>query len=612
MMAMRHIPVGSAGNRLPLIIADDTATAAAWVADQMSDLISQRAKAGVTLGLPTGSTPLAVYAALVDAHRRQGLSLRWVRSFNLDEYHGLAADHPDSYRSFMDQHLFAHVDCPQSSWQVPRGDVPATDVPALATAYEQAITAAGGLDLCLLGIGRNGHIAFNEPGSSPVSRTRLVWLDAVTRRDAASGFGGLDRVPRAGVTMGVATIMAARRIILLASGPAKSAALAAAVEGPVDGHCPASWLQDHPDVVVVCDRAAAAELTAMRAPWLAEPVTWDADLVRRAVISCAVSCAKPILALGEDDHHSQGLHQLVAERGGVQDINLDVFRDLQAVITGWPGGKPPQFRRPGDIVRSRDAVHPKRILVFSPHPDDDVIGMGGVILRLIDHGHEVMVVHMTNGVTAVDNEEVRRLVDAAGCDHATPISDLKARIRQAEARSAARACGLSDVQVRFLDLPFYHRPGRVIDEADVAAVADLLEEVQPHQLYAAGDLCDPNDTHRRCLTVISRAVALGRGAAWLKDCECFLYRGAWDTWAAHELDMAVPLAPADIERKRRAILAHRSQADGALFPGDDRREFWQRAEDRCGDLARILDRLGLAEYAAIEGFARFHPEDINV
>lgn len=606
---MRILAAGTARNRLTLTLAVSTEEAVEQVARMITGAIRDGGTRGLTLALPTGGTPIPVYRRLVAEHQAGHLSFATTTCFNLDEYQGMSDDDPRSYAAFMRQHLFAAIDLPPARRHIPRGDLPAADLAAHAATYERAIADAGGLDLCLLGIGRNGHIAFNEPGSGKDSRTRLVWLDAATRRDAARDFGGEAKVPHGGVTMGVATILAAQRIILLACGEAKAAAVARAVEGEPGPACPASWLQDHPDVLVVCDPAAAAHLTCVRSPWLAGPVVWDEALVRRAVVSGATAAGKPILALTESDHQEQGLHQLLAERGGVHAVNLEVFRGLQAVVTGWPGGKPPDRRRPGDIPRPRDAVHPKRIVVFSPHPDDDVIGMGGTLIRLVDHGHEVRVVHMTSGANAVGDEDVARLLDAGDLTAPADWRPLKARIRRSEARSAARACGLTAERVRFLDLPFYERPGRTIGEDDVATVIAVLTDLQPHQIYAAGDLRDPNGTHRRCLEILRQALRRCAVTSWAVGSETFLYRGAWDVWAAHELTMAVPLSPADVERKRRAILAHRSQADGALFPGDDRREFWQRAEDRSAAAAQELDRLGLAQYVAVEGFAAFPLEE---
>ena len=612
---MRQIPAGTARARLSVIIADSPEAAAALVAERIAAAVRAAGVRGLVLALPTGGTPIPVYRRLVEAHRAGGLSFAHATCFNLDEYAGLSGDDPRSYRRFMRAQLFDHVDCPPAQVHIPRGDVLPADIPAHAQAYEAAIAAAGGIDLGLLGIGRNGHIGFNEPGSGAGSRTRLVWLDAATRADAVREFGDLAQVPRGGVTMGVATIRAARRLLLLACGEAKAAAIAAAVEGEPGPGCPASWLQDHPDVTVICDPAAASRLTALRAPWLGGPVAWDDGLARRAVTACALAARKPILALTEADHQAQGLHQLLAERGGVHEVNLAAYRGLHAAITGWPGGKPPERRRPGDIPRPRDAIHPKRVLILSPHPDDDVIGMGGTLIRLVDHGHQVVVAHCTSGANAVPEEDVARWCDVAAATGAPAPGTgpaerrrLKALIRRAEARSAARACGLAEDAVGFLDLPFYDRAERTVGEDDLAAMLALLDRVRPHQLYAAGDLRDPNGTHRRCLEVLRLALLRRRDAPWLAGCELLLYRGAWDAWAPHELAMAVPLAPADVERKRRAILCHRSQADGALFPGEDRREFWQRAEDRCAEAAAQLDALGLAQYAAIEGFAAWSPE----
>jgi glucosamine-6-phosphate deaminase len=621
---MRRIPAGTADLRLSVRLADDGAQAAAWVADETAALIRARAAEGrrCVLLLPTGSTPLAVYRRLIELHRA-GLSFRHVVTFNLDEYHGLAADDARSYHRFMHEHLFRHLDIPAAQIHLPRGDLAPEEVPAHAHAYEQAIANAGGIDLCLLGIGRNGHIAFNEPGSARGSRTRLAWLDRTTRRDAARDFGGEPKVPRGGVSVGVGTILSCRRILLLALGEGKAVAVAAAAEGAAGPQVPASWLQDHADAELVLDPPAAAKLTCAREPWRVGEVVWDERSVRAAVVRLSQAVRKPILSLGEDDYEARQIHGLVAARGPVHDLNVGVFRALTATITGWPGGKPPERRRPGDIIRPRDEIFPKRVLVLSPHPDDDVIAMGGTLMRLVDHGHEVHVAVQTSGNTAVSDDDLRRHLEFAAGTGVTgapapvavfadpaQVRRLKGLIRRTETLAAGRECGVPAERVHFLDLPFYERRGTrpaPLGDDDIDALVALLRLRQPHQLYACGDLHDPHGTHRLCLEATIAALRRCQGDDWLAACEVWLYRGAWDDWEPHEVDMAVPLSPADVVRKRHAILRHQTQKDRAMFPGDDAREFWQRAEDRNRATAQAYDALGLAQYAAVEAFVRWSP-----
>ena len=620
---MRLIPAGTARCRLATRLAQSPAAVADWVAAELASLIRARAVEGrpCVLILPTGSTPLGVYARLIAEHRAKRLSFAHVHTFNLDEYHGLAPDHLRSYHRFMWENLFSQVDIPRHQAHVPDGMLAPEAVPAHARAYEEDIARLGGVDLCLLGIGRNGHIAFNEPGSPRGSRTRLAALDRVTRRDAARDFVGEANVPRRGVTMGVASIMAARRIILMACGEAKAAPLLAAIEGPASEAIPASLLQEHAAVELVLDPGAAGSLSAVNLPWLADAVVWDEAMTKRAVLGLALAAKKPLLKLVESDYSEHGLLDVVAARGPAHDINLTAFRGLQAVITGWPGGKPPSRKRPGDIDRPRDAIFPKRILVCSPHPDDDVISMGGTLCRLADHGHEVHVAYQVSGNTAVSESDVdRHLAFAIGAaallgqPSAFTVSDpvqrraLRALVRRTEAIAAAGECGVPAERLHFLDLPFYDRRGSGGDPIaadDVARMVEVLEQVKPHQLYAAGDLGDPHGTHRRCLEVLIRALAVVSTRDWFATCERWLYRGAWEEWEPHRIDMAVPLTPDDVGRKRRAIVRHQSQKDGALFMGEDAREFWQRSEDRTRATAKLFDRLGLAEYEAIEAFHRW-------
>ena len=626
--------------RIPTRVFPDAEQASIAVAREIAALIRGQASQGrpCVLGLATGSTPISVYAELVRLHRDEGLSFAGVTTFNLDEYYPITPDDLQSYHRFMREHLFDHVDIDPRRVHIPDGTVPAERVHEYTDAYEKAIRDAGGLDLQILGIGRSGHIGFNEPGSARESRTRLITLDRVTRRDAASDFFGLDLVPRRAITMGVGTILDARRVILMAFGEHKADVVAQAVEGPVTAHIAASFLQQHPNASLVSDAAAAAGLTRFRSPWLLEPVAWDDVAIRKAVIWLARKLDKPILKLTEEDYNEAGLQDLVAERGPAYDINVDIFRAMAETVTGWPGGKPQAMKRPGDIDRPTDAVFPKRVLVFSPHPDDDVLSMGGTLLRLQEHGHEVHVAYQTSGNLAVFDADAIRFSEFAldfsrvfginpeetarierhiedqlrrkrpGQIDSPEVREIKTLIRRGEARAAARACGLAVANLHFLDLPFYETgtvrkqpPG----ERDIALLIALLEKIEPHQIYAAGDLTDPHGTHRLCWHALRAAFDRVKGEPWFTACEVWLYRGAWQEWEPERMDMAVPLSPPEVVRKRDAIFKHQSQKDRAMFPGPDEREFWQRAEVRNREAARLYDRLGLAEYEAIEGFVRW-------
>ena len=511
--------------------------------------------------------------------------------------------------------------------------------------YEEQIKLAGGIDIQLLGIGRTGHIGFNEPGSGMQSRTRLITLDKVTRIDAASDFFGQENVPRRAITMGVGTILEARHVIMLAFGEHKANILAEAVEQPAKASNAASFLQQHPNAVVVLDEAAADALTRYRSPWLLGPVEWDEQRIRKAVIWLARELDKPVLKLTELDYNEHGLQDLLAEHGPAYNINVKVFRHLQATITGWPGGKPAHAKQPGDRVTQHDHIFPKRVLVFSPHPDDDVISMGGTLIRLVDQGHEVHVAYQTSGNIAVFDEDAIRFADFVnefnrhfdvapqrtaeleahveeflrkkhpGQIDSPDVQMIKTLIRRSETRAAGRGCGIPVDRLHFMDLPFYET-GRVkkkpLGPEDVRLTVDLLRQVQPHQIYAAGDLTDPHGTHRTCLSAVLRGCGECESDAWFRDCEVWLYRGAWQEWAPHQIEMAVPLSPTELDRKRTAIFKHESQKDRALFPGPDMREFWQRAEQRNRETARLYDRLGLAEYEAIEGFVRWDPTRMDL
>jgi glucosamine-6-phosphate deaminase len=656
-------PITAQVERIPVTVYQSSASASHAIAKEVADLIRSRAKAGhkVVLGLPTGSTPTGLYAELVRMHREEGLSFKNVVTFNLDEYYPMKPGELQSYVRFMREQLFDHIDIEPGNANVPDGTIPREKVWEYCQQYEQKIRDAGGIDVQVLGIGRTGHIGFNEPGSGRDSRTRLITLDQVTRRDAASDFFGEENVPRKALTMGVGTILSARKVILLAWGEGKARVVARAVEGEVTTQVAASFLQNHPNAKFVLDTAAAAELTRFKAPWLLGPIEdfglqWDAAMVRRATIWLARKIDKPLLKLTNEDYNEHHLQDLVASRpAGAYDLNVEVFRTLQATITGWPGGKPertnggetrvidppaaPRFRH-----RSSD-IFPKRVVIFSPHPDDDVISMGGTFIRLCDQGHEVHVAYQTSGNIAVFDAAALRHADFVqeytlafgfGAEQAQQIEDtikkairnkkpgdvdppelqkIKGLIRRTEAKAGAFASGIRDEsRVHFLDLPFYET-GRVRKNKpgaeDVRLTVELLEKLRPQQIYAAGDLSDPHGTHRLCLQVVFEAVRQlqAQKREWLKDCVIWLYRGAWQEWGIDEIEMAVPLSPDEVKRKRFAIFKHESQKDRAPFPGSDEREFWQRAEDRNRATAELYDKLGLAEYEAIEGFVRWKELD---
>ena len=496
----------------------------------------------------------------------------------------------------------------------------------------------------LLGPGRNARVSPQEArlgnprpsrrGSSLGSTTRMVRLDRVTRLDAASDFFGLENVPAKAITMGVGTILSARRIIMMAWGEGKSDIIQKAVEGKIRESVPATFLQNHPNCEVITDRPAASALTRVATPWLVSECVWDDNLIKRAAIWLSDTLDKAILKLTNEDYNEYGMGNLIAEIGSAEHINLKVFNDLQRTITGWPGGKPnaDDSNRP-----ERSQPFPKRSLIFSPHPDDDVISMGGTLLRLVDQGHEVHVAYQTSGNIAVFDDEVIRFLDFAtdiqkgnqklqdqfqkvrsflsqkkpGEVDSSEIQNFKALIRKGEALSACRYCGVPEAQAHFMNLPFY-QTGTVKkkphSEEDVNQTYDLLQAIRPHQIFAAGDLSDPHGTHRVCLQIIFQALdrLKKEGAKWLDDCFVWLYRGAWQEWDIADMEMSVPIGPMDMERKKNAIFKHQSQKDSAMFPGHDRREFWQRAEQRNRDTARKYDALGLAEYEAMEGFVRYH------
>ncbi|REL24914.1 glucosamine-6-phosphate deaminase [Rhodohalobacter sp. SW132] len=624
--------------KIPTVVYEESSDASVAVAKEIASLIRDRDKQNrkAVLGLATGSTPVRVYDELVRIHKEEGLSFKNVITFNLDEYYPIEPNSLQSYVRFMNEHLFDHIDIPEDQVHIPDGTISEEKVHQYCEQYEQKIRDAGGIDIQLLGIGRTGHIGFNEPGSRPDSLTRLITLDKITRKDAASDFFGEEHVPRRAITMGVGTILDAEKIIMLAWGEGKAPIIKESVEGEINETVPATYLQNHDNTLVVLDGASSEKLTRIHTPWILTSCDWNDQLIRKAVVWLCQKLDKPILKLTDENYNENGMGDLIATKGPAYNINIKVFNELQHTITGWPGGKPNE----DDKYRpERAEPFPKRALIFSPHPDDDVISMGGTLIRLVDHGHDVHVAYQTSGNIAVFDDDVIRfadfVTDYAGtfgmkdekAEHlfdeitdflknkepgqidSPEIKEIKGLIRRGEAKAAGRYCGVPDENLHFLDMPFYET-GRVkkkpLSDEDVQITIDLLRKIRPHQIYAAGDLSDPHGTHRVCLKAIFLALEQVKDEDWAKDCYVWLYRGAWQEWDVNEIEMAVPLSPHELTRKRRAIFKHQSQKDRPLFPGSDTREFWQRSEDRNRGTAITYDELGLAEYEAIEGFVRYH------
>ena len=617
--------------KLHNVIVPSAAKGSELIAQEIADLIRNRQAKNkkCVLGLATGSSPLSVYAELVRMYKEEGLSFENVITFNLDEYWPMGKDNPQSYHHFMHENLFDHIDIKPENIHIPDGEVKSSKVRTYCQEYEAKIEAFGGLDFQLLGIGRTGHIGFNEPGSNQNSRTRLVNLDHITREDAADGFQGLEFVPKRAITMGIATVLSAKRVVLMAWGQKKSAVIQQAVEGAITSTLPSSFLQIHKNTTLVLDEEAAADLTRIKTPLLVQTCEWNDKLKYQAVVWLCRKTGKSVLKLTESDYNENALADLL-ETQSIYDLNIEIFNRLQHTITGWPGGKPD-----ADDSHRPERARPKskRVIIFSPHPDDDVISMGGTLDRLISQGHEVHVAYQTSGSIAVSNQEALKFIEVA-CDMmlgaesntlielrneidrlkdgeipSAEIRNLKTIIRQREAIAATRYLGLPDENVHFLKLPFYET-GAVkkapISQDDVDIMNHLIKSIRPHQIYAAGDLADPHGTHRLCIDALQQSLSQLRKEPFLKDCWVWLYRGAWHEYEPYEIDMAVPMSPAQVRRKRRAIFFHQTQKDGVMFQGNDPREFWVRAEDRNRETAAIYRDLGLSDYAAIEAFKRYY------
>ncbi|HVY76429.1 MAG TPA: glucosamine-6-phosphate deaminase [Puia sp.] len=625
--------------KIPVEIFGNAKEGSAFVAREIAQLIRSRQEKNqpCVLGLSTGSTPLKLYAELIRMHREEGLSFRSVITFNLDEYYPISRNAPQSYYQFMRRNLFDHIDIDPANCHVPNGELPRDQMKKHCAEYEQAIEKAGGIDLQILGIGTNGHIGFNEPGSNLFSKTRIAPLENSTRLSNAGDFPIITQMPRLSVTMGISTILKSRRIILMAWGASKAAVLKKSVEEPATEEVPASLLQQHDDTLFVVDQAAAAQLTRFTAPWLIGECAWTKEYIRKAVVSTALRLGKPILSLTNKDYNEQGLSELLAEKGNAYEINLEVFYMLRDSITGWPGGKNEHLPNPPE----RMSPYPKRCLIFSPHPDDDIISMGGTFMRLHDQGHDVHVGYQTSGNIAVTDEFVTRFIDfAVGFESLTgtdstksaamlkearsylkskksaevdspEIRAVKGLIRRTEATATCRYVGIKDENIHFLNLPFYETgtiEKKPMGEEDVRITMDLLRRIKPHQVYCAGDLADPHGTHKTCLEIVFESLKRlkAAGEPWIQDCWVWLYKGAWQEWDVSEIEMAIPMSPDQVLKKRFGIFIHQSQKDMVPFQGADSREFWQRAEDRNANTANLYAELGLTKYAAMEAFVRWH------
>jgi glucosamine-6-phosphate deaminase len=612
------------------VIVENSNHGSILAAQEIATLIRKKEKENkpCVLGLATGSSPIVVYDELIRMHKEEGLSFANVITFNLDEYYPMDKKNIQSYHYFMHENLFNHIDILPENIHIPDGTISDNALNQYCIDYENKIESAGGLDFQLLGIGRTGHIGFNEPGSHFNSGTRSITLDYITRVDASTAFLGIDNVPRKAITMGIGTIPKAKRIVLLAWGSNKARVIKKTVEGEISAEVPATYLQKHDNTTFVLDTEASSEITRVKTPWLVTSCSWEDNLKRRAVVWLSQLLNKSILKLTDKDYNNNGMSGLLVEEGTAYDMNIKMFNHLQHTITGWPGGKPnaDDTKRP---ERAKPAK--KRVIIFSPHPDDDVISMGGTFDRLVEQGHDVHVAYQTSGNIAVSDEEalkyaeVSNKINGGSAEISKIIKSIQAKkensvdtkevrklkglIRRSECFAATRYLDLPDSNVHFLDLPFYET-GTIIKNKlsndDVDIMCSLIENIKPHQIYSAGDLADPHGTHRVCLDALFIALEKLKPNKFMDDCFVWLYRGAWHEWETYEIDMAVPMSPDQVLKKRHAIFYHQSQKDGVMFQGDDSREFWVRVEDRNKLTAQKYNDLGLADYAAIEAFKRYY------
>jgi len=616
--------------RFTMLLLKIQITAPYWLLKKSQRLLEKNEKENkpCVLGLATGSSPLVVYDELIRMHKEEGLSFANVITFNLDEYYPMDKKNIQSYHYFMHENLFNHIDILPENINIPDGTIRDDAIYQYCIDYEMQIESAGGLDFQLLGIGRTGHIGFNEPGSHFNSGTRSITLDYVTRVDAAAAFLGIDNVPRTAITMGIGTIRKAKRIVLLAWGINKATVVGKTIEGEISSDVPATYLQTHDNTTFVLDKEASLELTRVKTPWLVLSCVWTDDLKRRAVIWLSQKLNKSILKLTDKDYNNNGMSGLLVEEGTAYDLNIKMFNHLQHTITGWPGGKPN-----ADDIKRPERAKPakKRVIIFSPHPDDDVISMGGTFDRLVEQGHDVHVAYQTSGNIAVSDVEALKYAEVSNKINGRSegvikiiksiqtkkknnidtkeVRKLKGLIRRSECYAATRYLDLPDTNVHFLDLPFYET-GTVkknkLSNDDVDIMCSLIENIKPHQIFSAGDLADPHGTHRVCLDALFIALEKLKPNKFMDDCFVWLYRGAWHEWETYEIDMAVPMSPDQVLKKRHAIFYHQSQKDGVMFQGDDSREFWVRVEDRNKLTAQKYNDLGLADYAAIEAFKRHY------
>lgn len=620
------LPVGikHTYERIPAHIYEDENDACARLAEKIVEAIN--AHEGVfRLGLTTGSSPVALYKELVRRHEAGEVSFRNVEVYSIDEYYPAPADHFSRNRRLYEDFV-AHVDLNPENVHVPKlSEIhDSTFVSDFCAEYDRK---ARNLDLLVMGTGEKGQIGFNEAGASENSHTRTVLLPYVSRKRQAKNFAGnVQDTPDKAIAMGISTMMSAKKIHLIAWGEDKADVVKKIVEDPVSPLCPASYLQSHDDISFYVDENSASHLTRKVAPWLVGPCEWTPKFIRKAVVWLCEQVHKPILKLTQGDYLSNGLGELLEHHGPYDRININVFNDFQHTISGWPGGKPDADDSTRPVPSS---PYPKRVVIFSPHPDDDVISMGGTFIRLVEQGHDVHVAYETSGNVAVHDDVVLQHMDAArelgfgdrfdevksiiaskkpGEPEPRALLELKGAIRRAEAKSAVRSFGLNDqTNTHFLNLPFYETGGIKKGErtqADIDIIIALLRKVRPHQIYLAGDLADPHGTHRVCTEAVLEAINQLQGESWLDECHVWLYRGAWMEWELGKVDMAVPLSPDEVIKKRHAIYRHLSQKDIVPFPGEDPREFWQRAEERTQNTARLYDELGMAEYQAIEVFVR--------
>ncbi len=624
--------------RIPTRIFNSSFDGSKAVANEIAETIEQKRKEGAKciLGLAVGSAPTEVYAELIRMHREEGLSFNNVVVFGIMEYYPINPDALQSFNRIIHEKFLKHVDIDKGNVYYLDGTINQENIYDFCREIERKIDELGGIDIQILGVGTTGHIGLNEPGSSLNSYTRLVSLDDITRTEAASVFFGKENVPRKAITLGIKTILKSKKVRLLAWGEGKAGILKRSIEGGQTDELPVSFLQNHNNVMVILDVAAGADLSRIKTPWLIDAIVWDDRMIRKAVVWLCQKLNKPILKLTDRDYNDNGMGDLLTEKGSAYEINIKVFNDLQHTITGWPGGKPnaDDTHRP-----ERKDPFPKRVIIFSPHPDDDVISMGGTMLRLVDHGHDVHVAYQVSGSIAVSDADVLRYLDFVRDYSATvegedttileeeherirefirnkkhdtvdlpEVQTIKALIRTGEAKAACRYANVKLNNIHFLNMPFYETGGvekNPLGLQDVKIIADLIKKVRPHQIYAAGDLSDPHGTHRVCLDAIFAAIEELKSEPWMKDCWVWLYRGAWHEWDIHQIEMAVPISPDELLRKRNAIFKHQSQKDGAMFLGGDNREFWQRAEERNRSTAKIYDELGMAEYEAFEAFVRY-------